>query len=340
MSATISDTPLDLPRSATKPAAEVGEAASGEKRHRGLFGPDGFSFGALLDAINPLQHIPIVSTIYRAITGDKIEAGPRMIGGAIFGGPIGFVASMVNAMIEEATGKDVGDHVLAVAGIDLGGDKPQENVGPVLAAAPPAEAAQEAAAQPIQLPPDMLAAMQPQAPAFRSAALPDRVLAKTDPRADTAPATLKGKLAANSDVYAALSAAAQGTAPAESKAESKAWPKAGLAAPSPASAQANTQPAVAQSVAANPGLTVGEAADDGRKWFAAFPQNGGVQTRAVGAQTVTPQTVTQKFGVKGSAYRQPVQPHADWAERASAAYQKFMDMKHGGDKASALDQRY
>ena len=35
-----------------------------------FWGDDGFSFGDILDLINPLQHIPIVGTIYRAVTGD------------------------------------------------------------------------------------------------------------------------------------------------------------------------------------------------------------------------------------------------------------------------------
>src|SRR3546814_15608721 len=41
----------------------------------GLFGKAGFSFGDFLDIINPIQHIPIVPTIYRAITGDTSQPG-------------------------------------------------------------------------------------------------------------------------------------------------------------------------------------------------------------------------------------------------------------------------
>ncbi|MGQ3031076.1 MAG: hypothetical protein ACT60Q_22290, partial [Ferrovibrionaceae bacterium] len=37
---------------------------------KSLFGDEGFSFKTVLDTINPLQHIPIVSTIYRELTGD------------------------------------------------------------------------------------------------------------------------------------------------------------------------------------------------------------------------------------------------------------------------------
>ncbi len=77
----------------------------------GLFGEDGFDFDDVLDIINPLQHIPIVSTLYRAVTGDTIAAGPRLAGGALFGGALGFMSAAVNAAIEEQTGHDIGDHV-------------------------------------------------------------------------------------------------------------------------------------------------------------------------------------------------------------------------------------
>ena len=58
-----------------------------------LFGADGFNFLDLLDVINPLQHIPFVSTLYRALTGDTIAPASRVAGGAPFGGPIGGGAS-------------------------------------------------------------------------------------------------------------------------------------------------------------------------------------------------------------------------------------------------------
>ena len=78
-----------------------------------LFGDDGFSFFDLIDIINPLQHIPIVSSIYRHLTGEELDAAPRVLGGALFGGAIGAVAELVNVVVDEATGKDVGDHALA-----------------------------------------------------------------------------------------------------------------------------------------------------------------------------------------------------------------------------------
>ncbi len=71
------------------------------------------SFGDFLDLINPLHHIPIVGTIYRAITGDEIDGAAKILGGLLFGGPIGFIASIVATIVEEATGRDLGETVLA-----------------------------------------------------------------------------------------------------------------------------------------------------------------------------------------------------------------------------------
>jgi hypothetical protein len=78
------------------------------------FGEDGFTFGDLVDIINPLQHIPIVSTIYRKITGDEIAAGSRVIGDGLFGGALGFLSGLVNLAVEQETGKDIGGHVMAL----------------------------------------------------------------------------------------------------------------------------------------------------------------------------------------------------------------------------------
>jgi hypothetical protein len=92
-----------------------------------------FSFGDVLDMINPLQHIPVVNTIYRAITGDEIGHAPRLVGGALFGGPIGLVAGIFSVASKASTGKDPGEHALAL--LDLGPAEAAPDA-PVLAAAP------------------------------------------------------------------------------------------------------------------------------------------------------------------------------------------------------------
>jgi len=78
-----------------------------------LFGEDGFQFDDLIDIVNPLHHIPLLSILYREWTGDQIAAAPRVLGGALFGGYIGAAASVVDAVIEAETGDDIGQHALA-----------------------------------------------------------------------------------------------------------------------------------------------------------------------------------------------------------------------------------
>lgn len=73
------------------------------------------SFADILDAINPLQHIPGISTLYRELTGSKIASGAKIAGDTLFGGPIGFISSLIGSIFEEETGKDVGGHLLATA---------------------------------------------------------------------------------------------------------------------------------------------------------------------------------------------------------------------------------
>jgi hypothetical protein len=73
-----------------------------------------FTFGDFIDIINPLQHIPIVSTLYRAITGDEISPHARILGGTLFGGPTGFLAAIANVFYEEVAGEDIGETVMAL----------------------------------------------------------------------------------------------------------------------------------------------------------------------------------------------------------------------------------
>ena len=79
-----------------------------------------FSFFDFLDIINPLQHIPIVSSLYRAVTGDELKPFARIIGGALFGGPTGFMRGIAEAILVESSGKDIGQHVAAL--FDIGDD--------------------------------------------------------------------------------------------------------------------------------------------------------------------------------------------------------------------------
>lgn len=75
-----------------------------------------FSFWDLVDIVNPLQHIPIVSTIYREITGDRINGFGRIAGGAIFGGFAGAALGGLNALVKSDTGTDLGEMAMVKAG--------------------------------------------------------------------------------------------------------------------------------------------------------------------------------------------------------------------------------
>ncbi len=72
-----------------------------------------FSFFDFLDIVNPLQHIPIISSIYRHFTGDNIHPVSRVAGGALFGGPIGAAVSGVDAIVAQETGQYMGDKLFA-----------------------------------------------------------------------------------------------------------------------------------------------------------------------------------------------------------------------------------
>ena len=74
-----------------------------------------YAFGDVIDVVNPLHHLPIVGTLYRNLTGDELHPASRIIGGSIYGGPVGAVSATVNSISEIQTGKDLGDHVMGMA---------------------------------------------------------------------------------------------------------------------------------------------------------------------------------------------------------------------------------
>jgi hypothetical protein len=111
--------PIAIEVARPAPAAPAAPAASDTaKPERGFwqraFGDDGFSFGTLLDIVNPLQHIPVVSTIYQKLTGDETSPGANIIGGALFGGPIGLLVAAADSALKGETGRDTGEHMFAL----------------------------------------------------------------------------------------------------------------------------------------------------------------------------------------------------------------------------------
>ncbi len=81
---------------------------------------DDYRFSDMIDIINPLQHLPVIGTFYRKWTGDELKPMSSILGGALFGGPIGAVASTANVVIKSETGKDIAENALSFAGVSTG----------------------------------------------------------------------------------------------------------------------------------------------------------------------------------------------------------------------------
>jgi hypothetical protein len=102
-----------------------------------FFGPDGaFGWDDFLDLINPLQHIPGIAQIYRAVTGDEAHGAATLVGAIPFGplGGLGLVASVEELAVKDTTGKDMGGNLIAM----VFGDDETPNAG----TAAPADMAQ------------------------------------------------------------------------------------------------------------------------------------------------------------------------------------------------------
>lgn len=87
-----------------------------------------FGFGDLVDMINPLQHVPVVSHLYREITGDDIKPISQIVGGAVFGGPLGAANGLANTISKEETGKDMAGNAIAMAKSVMDEPEPDINI--------------------------------------------------------------------------------------------------------------------------------------------------------------------------------------------------------------------
>ena len=117
-------------------AATVQTAAQPASTGLSLWSHGSFGFKDLLDIVNPLQHVPIIGSIYRYLTGDEPSGGARIIGDTIYGGPIGFGVSVVSTALFTDQHGDLGEKALAAM---FGPRDDSPTLGtPAIAAAPPA----------------------------------------------------------------------------------------------------------------------------------------------------------------------------------------------------------
>jgi len=96
------------------------------------------SFSDVIDAINPLQHIPVISGAYRSATGGTISTGAKLAGDTIYGlalggGALSVASSVTDAAVQQVTGKDItGNVVSGVSAIISSNQPPTPTITPLI----------------------------------------------------------------------------------------------------------------------------------------------------------------------------------------------------------------
>ena len=93
---------MDAARAIVAPPVSAGQAAVPKDSK---FSDWDFSFHNLLSIINPLEHLPVIGTLYRAITGTHIGVPERIAGDALYGGLWGAVSGIADAAFEAVTAR-------------------------------------------------------------------------------------------------------------------------------------------------------------------------------------------------------------------------------------------
>ncbi len=89
------------------PSSATGTASTGAQPHESFF-------QHLWNVVNPLQHVPVIGTIYRAITGEHLDAVEKIAGDSLYGGIWGAISSVADVAFEGLTGKSFEDTALAL----------------------------------------------------------------------------------------------------------------------------------------------------------------------------------------------------------------------------------
>ncbi|MEW6089714.1 MAG: hypothetical protein AB1647_02150 [Pseudomonadota bacterium] len=220
--------PHQTPGKRNMASAAFAELRQARLEGRAPAGSD-LTFDDLVDTLNPLQHIPVVSEIYRHVTGDRISPPARVAGGTLYGGPIGGVAAVMSLAISGNEDMGAGDALLASL-LGTGNNAAPETLTAKAEKPAPAEEAARSAAQEAPLTTASVLpqrpAEAPARPAATTAAAPAAPMAKLSPEAFDAllnsfadPAALRDATAnlldADEDEAVLLSSPATGPSPAD-----------------------------------------------------------------------------------------------------------------------------
>lgn len=99
--------PASLSAQSVTPDLSSPASAADTKPHEGFF-------HHLWDVINPLQHIPVIGTVYRAITGEHLDPVEKIAGDTLYGGVWGAITSVADVAFEGLTGKSFEDTALSL----------------------------------------------------------------------------------------------------------------------------------------------------------------------------------------------------------------------------------
>ncbi|ARJ66001.1 hypothetical protein WV31_10220 [Magnetospirillum sp. ME-1] len=121
----------EKPAVAAEPSAEAAKAPVEEGPPPVFIGKDGEpSLWDLFDVINPLQHIPLLGSVYRELSGDRIGVVAKMGGDTLYWGIPGLIFSAVDIAFGQIAGKEPGRMVFdALFGDDAApapSDSPQQ----------------------------------------------------------------------------------------------------------------------------------------------------------------------------------------------------------------------
>jgi hypothetical protein len=103
MSKTELSSPTSAPPGSAFLAARMADPAGSTESGTasGFLSEGAGGFKSILNVLNPLHHIPVIGSMYRALTGDTISTGERIAGGALYGGPLGLATAVIASAADE-----------------------------------------------------------------------------------------------------------------------------------------------------------------------------------------------------------------------------------------------